>query len=209
MVSNAPLILLISLTVFFGAQILSTPVLAQETACDSKNELSPSLQEKEKLLIQTLQDQEIRETSPEKVIEAIKQVGNLGRLRFNCSKKPTVSNEAIIALTNLLNFKREQKAQDDSEAIVSFHPIPPEGFYPAVDALMNVGDGSLPALIEVIKSEEGYSQKSHNALYVIKFFYRSKRQECFDYLILEASKAESEEGRQRLLLATTKLPIQI
>jgi HEAT repeat protein len=135
-----------------------------------------------------LRDENLRKNDPKRVLEAIKQAGDLE------------TAEAIDALTKLLTFSRPDI--DDTNEI---HIKTPAFQYPAVQALTSIGKRSLPALTEVIKEEDSNSLASNNAIFAILYFFRDEPAEGISYFEAASKTASSQGAAQRLLHVAQKI----
>lgn len=135
-----------------------------------------------KELLTTIRDEQLRQNNPERVIQAITQLGERRGV------------EASDDLTQLLTFKRS--LESDVTQIRSHF----DDLYPARSALFLIGKPSLPALIKAIESHESDSLASENAINTIMAIYQDSPSEGVEHL-REASKSSSPEGSQRLLKA--------
>lgn len=197
-------ILLIFVAVFLGMRFSTNNVSSQEVK-QTTMEPEKSLQEDEKLLVEVLRNKQLQTTSPEKVLEAIKELGKLARLRR------ISSTETIEVLTEYLDLPKDSminKSGDPAKQagiLFETHPIGPDQIYPAVEALLYIGGAALPALLKVIENTATGSIRSDNALSVLKYNFREDFNKTADYLRVSAELAKSEVGRQRLLIAADKI----
>ena len=139
-----------------------------------------------------LQDEQMRETQPEILVRAIQRAGQL--------KDESVVNDLVKQLT----FKRKFNWEDESaEVSLQIHPITPAGRYPAIGALILIGEPALPILAETIAINDINSLAGQNALVALQSIFRDfARSE--NYLRQWAINAPAFESQQRLLDAAEK-----
>jgi len=144
-------------------------------------------------LLATIRDQAVRNSQPERVAKAIQR---LGKLR---------ATEAIEDLCALLAFRVYWPWERDPTVPISAGIITAAQTYPAVGALRDMGEDSVPALITVIGKHEPTSLETRNALEVIVFLSRYKRSEYVTLLKDAAAKATSPQAADRLGKAAEEL----
>lgn len=153
-------------------------------------------QEVEQLLT-VLRDEQLRESEPERVVQAILQLG-----RMKCIA-------AIDDLVQLLTFRRTlewEKGKETGELIIELQAMSTDGRYPATGALLQIGKPSLPALIKVIETYASGSLESENAIFTVRMIFADKSSEGVQYLRKAAAKASSSEAAQRLWDAAERAP---
>ena len=146
-------------------------------------------------LIRVLRDESLRSLEPQRVTEAIIQLGEMRAV------------EAVPDLTKLLEFKRSfsgEGGQQDDEPL-SGRPITTAGRFPAVGSLFQIGKPALPALIKVIETEDGDSLASENAGATIFSILRGQPEKAVEYIRRAAAQAGSPLAEQRLLNSLNKL----
>src|SRR5581483_5793866 len=87
-------------------------------------------------------DAKVRANDPERVIGALERLADLG------------DSGAIDELVHFLTFRKAYPWEKDPTVKPSSSLTGPSTRYPAVGALMNIGERSLPALIKVIETHE-------------------------------------------------------
>ncbi len=171
---------------------LSLPAFPSKAFCASSSG-SVTGDKKVEDLLMTIRDAKLRESKPNRVVEAIQQ---LGRIK---------AAAAVDDLANLLTFARTWPWERPGGPIDEIHTVTPAGRYPAVGALMEIGRASLPALIRVIGTHEPSSLETQNAMQVVTYLFRSGRDAGVDYLKETAAMAPSPEAAQRLRMAAETL----
>jgi HEAT repeat protein len=138
-----------------------------------------------------LQDTELRQREPDRVVKAIQK---LGRLR---------AAEAIPDLVNLLGFRywRDWEKKPGPVRMGGRHLIYVGTRYPATEALVEIGKPALPALLEVVETREFDSIESKNARYTIRMIFRGEPPKADDFLKEAAAQASVPEAKRRLLKA--------
>ncbi len=128
-----------------------------------------------------------------------------------------VAKEAVPDLISYIDYGREtnrlstEPLNKNSNFIVDEYektnwqdPAPISWQYPAAEALIKIGEPSLPYLIKVIESENLDSIKSQNAIYVIQQIFLEDLSKAI--VLLEKTSIESRfpNGGDRLLVAARK-----
>ncbi|MGD0693792.1 MAG: hypothetical protein ABSB82_02965 [Terriglobia bacterium] len=149
----------------------------------------------EKLLV-VIRDAKLRESDPGRVVEAIEELGHVKAV------------EAIDDLVKLLTFRRTWPWETPGGPIQEFRIETPGLRYPAVSALIEIGQPSVPAMVKVIEAHESSSLESQNALWVIRSLFQYNGKEGIDYLKEAAKHSSSPRGAQRLTDAADKLPVR-
>ena len=144
-----------------------------------------------KPLIQVLRDKKLQKKDPDRVRQAILQLGYRG-----CAA-------AADDLAALLAFKYRFSWEGTG---VSLHPIFTGTRYPATSALLEIGEASLPALIKVIGANPPESLMTRNAIYTVKSIYRHHPEKAENYLTDAAERATTPESQSRLRQAAAALP---
>jgi hypothetical protein len=135
-----------------------------------------------------LRDEGLRKSDPGRVYKAIEELGR---------EKAT---EAIPELVQLLSFEKEV---DTSAG--DFHIVTIGERYPAAGALYQIGEDALPALVQVVGTEDEDSLAGRNALYSIDaILVRKSPADAVNFLEGEASRAASPEAALRLSKAADK-----
>lgn len=178
------------LTVLLGGIAMS------KLGAQTSDQPSPQAGDEVKALLALVRNEQLRENEPKRVVQAIKRLGELR------------STEAISDLTKLLAFRQTLEWEDslgpNGESTVEIHPIAPSERYPAARALIDIGRPGLPALVEVIETQQTGSITSENALYTVMQIFREKPTEAVAYLTQAAAKASSSQSGQRLSYAADK-----
>jgi PBS lyase HEAT-like repeat-containing protein len=144
-----------------------------------------------KLLV-VLRDVDLRKTHPEKVIAAIRRLGDLR------------ASEAIDDLIELLSFSPlfpGEVAGADGKPIVEFQVIR----YPATGALFQIGRPALPALVKVIEVDSPDSLKGQNALSTVQNIFRENLTDGVKYLESAAEASPTPESAKNLIRAADQL----
>ena len=79
------------------------------------------------------------------------------------------------------------------------------GHYPATGALIQIGKASLPALIEVIATEEPATVKATNALYTLEQIYRDDLLGAAEYVSNAMTLTEDAAKKLKLQKAQIKI----
>ena len=178
---------LLSLMTFGGKAVLEHK---QQAANESKKQSIDGGLEK---LLAVLRDGKLRENEPKLVLEAIQRVGEMK------------AAQAISALIPLLTFRRTIEAENQAgEAVVEIHLVPPGERYPAINALSQIGQASLPALVKVIQTQDSKSLESENASYTVMTIFRDDPARAVKYLRKAAAKSSEPMASQRLSHAADK-----
>jgi len=141
-----------------------------------------------------VRDTKLRESDPERVIRAIEQLGQLH------------DPDAIGDLVELLTFRNWAPWEKDPNKAVDFSMPRSRGMiYPAVNALKEIGTASMPAIVKVIATNDPNSLETQNAMEVIIYLSRGKREKYVEDFKREAARAASPQAAQRLLKAAEVL----
>ena len=166
------------------ASLCGSSSLRAQGQCDlQSDEVKP--------LIQVLRDKELQKEDPDRVRQAILQVGYRG-----CAA-------AADDLAALLTFKYRF---DWEGTHIRLHPIFTPARYPATGALAQIGKASLPALIKVVEANPPDSLMTRNAIYTVKSIFRDHPEKAENYLTDASEKATKPEGQSRLRQAAAALP---
>ena len=147
--------------------------------------------EKVKPLVEVLKDKKLQKDDPDRVRQAILELGYWG-----CAA-------AADDLAALLTFEYHFDWEGSS---ISLQPIFTPTRYPATGALAQIGEASLPALIKVIEANPPDSLMTRNAVYTVKSIYRDHPDKAERCLKQAAEKASAPESRSRLRQAAAALP---
>lgn len=191
--------------IFAGASVIAGITVISQSGIKLKEELrdrqipsSDSDREINNLTV-ILKDKSMKEKSPQTLVEAIKRLGSIK------------SAKAVPELLEYLDFeaplKTTENYKEPSDGIEITPSIPLSGRYPAISALIQIGQTTLPKLIEVIENEESSSLKSKNALYTVQQIFRDDLSEAVKYLEIAEINSTSQKGKQRLSSAVTKIKI--
>ena len=163
-------------------------------ACTTIAQIRPVDRQKEiPRLLSILQEEQIQEQDPARLSDAISRLGYLHAV------------EATDVLIKLITFKRTYEWENQSNADINEpHLVTPAGRYPAISALMRIGNPSLPALIKVIENNDQESLESNNALYTIKLIFIDNPKAGINYLEKSINQAHSVEAAYHLRIASTK-----
>lgn len=159
----------------------------QKVKKESEGEKQPREEKQE--LIDTLADEKLRTSNPDKLKETIEKVG----------QKKIV--EAIPQLINLLDFRYKYFWEGTG---VGFKIIPEGGDRPAVGALISIGKPTLPALVKVIETEDEDSLNSKNALIVIQTIFFDEQPKGIEFLKKLTLESDNSTKHLRLLKALQK-----
>jgi hypothetical protein len=144
-------------------------------------------------LLSELRDPQLRSNEPEKVFQAISQLGKMK------------SVAAIDDLVNLLSFERPSTVeQPDKDAYVEIHLVTTSDRYPATGALIDIGKPALSALVGAIKTHPIGSLESENATDVILMILRERPADAIEYLDEATAQTSAGEERKRLRHALAK-----
>lgn len=197
-------VFLLCLAFLLGAKTLINDVLSQNVTGQTNQQIK-SMKDREQSLIPVLRDKELRETSPQKLFEAIREIGNLARLKPINSKENFVSAESVIALVDLLDLRKGSNETNNYEETFGTHIIGIEENYPAVAAFIHIGKLALPVLTTVLEKEETDSQKAKNTLYIIRYIFREDLSKGVEYLEKAMANSATQTGKQNLQNAVEKI----
>jgi hypothetical protein len=146
-------------------------------------------------LLATIRDASLRETDPDRVFEAIDELGDMRAV------------EAVDDLVGLLTLRRSFPWEKDPTQPIDQEAadIGAGGRYPAVRALRNIGPASVPALVRVIEAHDPKSLEVRNAMAVILTVSANARPKYVAYLRRAAALATSAEASERLKGAAEEL----
>jgi hypothetical protein len=169
---------------------------------------TPQSVEREKLLA-TIRDPGLRESDPDRVIQAIQRLGMM---------KDT---EAIDDLIPLLTFRRLYPEDKDPSLARDVEGSRSSARrFPAIEALALIGRPALPAVVRVLETSDPESSESRCALEVVRYIFLQvtepdtqhpaeaflrPRREAVRFLRQAASEASSTEAEERLRLAAERL----
>lgn len=181
--------------------IWATNLIFYSVSSQSNNEQlkggDMSIKEKVQSLIQTLEDKNLRENSPEKVTKAIQQIGKLKRAEVISASNATPASDATPALIDLLDFKKEIERSNNSDVISEPRLITPEESYPAIETLFIIGKPALPYLAKVVEENEPESIKSKNALIAITYIFREDLSKGIEFLEQSKTNSTTTKGKIR------------
>lgn len=144
-----------------------------------------------KPLIEILRNKELQKKDPNRVRRAIARLGER-----RCAA-------AADDLASLLTFRYHF---DWEGTAVRLQPIFTATRYPAIGALAQIGEASLPSLVRGIETNLPNSLMTRNATYTVKLIFRDHTDKAERYLISAAAKAPAPEYRSRLKQAAATLP---
>ncbi len=135
-------------------------------------------------LIAIIRDSQLRIEDPNKVVEAIRRLGEMEAV------------SAVDDLAQLLAFRpiSRQEILPGTPRIIT----EADKRFPAVSALYLIGKPSLPALIKIVENFDDQDLMSRNAELTIVAIFRDKLPDGAEYVNQAASKS-SAQGKQRLL----------
>lgn len=164
-------------------------LISAEQALSQRTDQSTGKDRETIELLKVLRNDQLRQREPDRVIKAVEQVGELKSIA------------AIHDLVKLLTFTRNIQEERAGDVIVGEHFITTFARYPAARALFRIGKPALPALIEVIKTEETGSLESENATYTVTQIFRDVPSDGVEYLRHAAATASSAREVERLSVA--------
>jgi hypothetical protein len=169
-----------------GVRAMSKPNLQNDGRMTREREVSA--------LIATLRDEQMRNSEPEKVADALTRLGRMKAV------------EAVSDIIRLLDFKRTFDWEDNPQGFINeIQPITAASRYPAIGALFEIGRPSLGALVEVLATQEPGSVVSENALRTLSLIFREKPGNAIRFLRRAADTASSALRAERLSGAAEKL----
>lgn len=151
-----------------------------------------TVKEKWQSLIRILEDTNLRENSPEKVVAAIQQIGKLK------NAGAISALDAVPALVDLLDYKKVVEKKSDVDAIFEPHLIGPGENYPAINTLFLIGKPALPYLAKAIEGNELESIKSKNALITISYIFREDLSKGIEFLEKAKTETTNPEAKFRI-----------
>lgn len=187
-------ILLFIIVTVLAASLLINGVHSQITNPELKNNemsINELMREREKSLIKNLRNKNYRKSSPEKVFDALKQIGDLKRAGM------ISGDDAIPYLVDLLDFEKVL-AKNRSSDYIDEYPRAPTDIYPAIDTLLIIGEPAVPFLIEAIALHDLNSVGLSNAVYTIRYIHREDLAKGLAALRNAQSKAISEARSNRI-----------
>jgi hypothetical protein len=137
-------------------------------------------------LLLTLDDEQIGKTDPKRVIKAIQRLGQMQAVT------------AIDDLIRLLGFQRTYSEREGDPILSQVRPTSILVRYPATEALAQIGQPALPALVRVIESADRRTMDSENALYTARLILRPWAGRAGEFFRDAAAKAVSVEAAERL-----------
>ncbi len=167
--------------VYLGGQFIfaqNLPIREKQTEM-SKNEE----------IISKLSDDNLKLNHQDEFVEIFEKIGGLK------------IKQAIPQLLNLIDYRVEDKWENSP---VGFRLISKSSKYPALGALIQIGDSSVPGLIEIIENEKADSIKSENALYAIQQIHLADLFKCILLLEEASTKSKFPNGSERLQIAASK-----
>jgi hypothetical protein len=202
------------------------PQLVEEIRQFSKA-LSPgdNTQRLENLRELTLSDNEVLRTNAKYAISHFGASGNgeISELISMIEGRPLINKEelhravrrlgelkavdAIPPLVKLLPFRVQPEGESRNDLfVIEYHTINNADRYPAMQALFEIGDESLPSLFDVLETEECGSLRSELAFETVKSIYlKENMSKAADALNTRAAKSQSIEGRVCLESASRRM----
>ena len=144
-----------------------------------------------KPLIRVIRDKELQKKDPDRVRQAILQLGER-----RCAA-------AADDLAALLTFKYRF---DWEGTMIRLQPIFTGTRFPATSALEEIGEASLPALVRIIGENPPNSLMTRNAVYTVKSIFRDHPDRAETYLANAAEKASTPQSQSRLKQAAAAVP---
>lgn len=167
-----------------------------------------TVKEKVQVLIQILQDRNLRETSPEEVVKAIQQIGKLKSANVISAPDVISDSGAVPALIGLLDFKKVIEKSSNSDVISSLRLVTLEETYPVIETLFLIGKPALPYLAKIIEENEPESTKSENALITISYIFREDLSKGIEFLE-QAKNSTTTEGKTRFDKSIEKIKMKL
>jgi hypothetical protein len=195
-------VILISFVVLSSVLFLNLKVSSQnEETIQSKNMSNKQQKKKDEDkdgiqdFINTLTDNN-KEIPPSKKVDAIKRLGDANKKR------------AIPILIKYLDYEDASVLDRNVNSIniTEYNDISPARRYPAIASLVQMGEESLPALVEVVEKEPLDSTLNKNARVTIQYiFLRGNLLNGILYLEKASSESKVPNGSERLLIAAQEL----
>jgi hypothetical protein len=138
-----------------------------------------------KLRLEIIHDKEVQETDPFRVRNAMLELGE--------RRCVAAVDDLVGLLTFRLPFSKEAKPLLQ-RVFTGTH-------YPATSALGQIGKPALPALVEVIETNDAASLESKNARWTVRAIFRFHREAADKFLQASSAKAATPEAKRRLLHA--------
>jgi hypothetical protein len=142
-------------------------------------------------LLGILRDQHVRETDPYRVREAMRELGEA-----RCA-------EAVGDLVKLLDYRFKFNWEGGK---VRIQPIFVSTRYPAVGALIQIGEPALPEVTRAIGQNPPDSLIARNAAYAVKGIFAGKTEPAVKYLTQAADSESDREQADRLRQAADLIP---
>jgi hypothetical protein len=108
---------------------------------------------------------------------------------------------AIPDLVKLIYLRENLWWEDTPD---QFHPITTMSRFPAAGALFQIGEASLPALLQIMQEHDPGSLEADIASDAVMTIFRENRAEGVKSMRAAASKAASKEAKDRLSLAADR-----
>jgi hypothetical protein len=191
--TNSRLHLSIAVALFLGLVISAGEAMPELRAQSGVESTGQGGNEEEKQLLTVVRDERLRQTEPDRVVQAIKRLGEV--------KSTNAINELIHLLTFKRIFESERLGVEGAEDI---RLITASERYPAVGALIEIGEPSLSALVDVIETYDSNSLEGSNAWQAVMIIFRDAPSSAVEYLRKAGAKASSTAAKQRLSYAADK-----
>lgn len=144
---------------------------------------------KDSEILLKLSDDNLKLYHQDEFVKVIEKVGNLK------------IEQAVPRLIDLIDYR---VADEWENSPFGFRLNSKSTEYPAVGALIQIGNPSVSELVELIENEEIDSTKSQNALYAIQQIYLSDLYKCTLLLEEASTKSKNPNGSKRLQIAADK-----
>lgn len=171
------------LTSLLALTLLGLPTVGKAQEGEKGVDRSAEISE----LIEVIQNDSIRDQNPERVVKAIRRLGELRAV------------EAVEPLVRLLTFRKPRTEKG--------YAIYERAYYPARTALYSIGKAAVPKLVQSIAEHGIGSVQGLNAFGTLVSIYGKEGNEREEGLlrVKEAlSKAEAQKERQNLAEAVRK-----
>lgn len=201
------LILTTSLFIFTLLLILGNQVISQSkeemkpksVSCDKQDDSKQDNDDEAQPFKDVLENND-ENLLPDTKIKAIKRLGNIRAVN------------AVSSLSKYLDYedkaevlRRKPQTINGITVITQYNDLVLPIQYPAVGALIQIGQRALPALLKVIENENPDSIKSQNALYAIEQIFIEDELKAVLYLEKAGGESQIPNGSERLQLAAQKI----
>ncbi len=189
---------------FFGLRSLTEEVSSQGVAPNHDLQTSSGR-------LKILRDKDLRTKNWELLVQAIEKEATNFTGRSGQSDLEIPSNEMIAAMIDLLDWERPRPSErvvtgvDGVKIDVLMDSAPNRtASYPAVWTLVAWKDLAIPAVIEVLETNDPKSVKWNSAFTVVRQKFEFDGIQTSNFLTVEAAASSTETGKQRLLAASRR-----